>query len=279
MIVPALKDEALLADIRAHDRDDGHVRLWWLGQSGFLVQCQRQHLLLDPYLSDSLTRKYENTDKPHVRMTERAVDPAALDFIDVVTSSHNHTDHLDAETLTPILQGQPRVRLVVPAANVAVVCERLGLPRSRPIGIVPGDAVVAGAFRLEAVPAAHEAVTPEYVGYIVRCGPWTLYHSGDTVLYDGMADVLRPRGIHVAMLPINGRAPERRVAGNLDADEAARLGKAIAARTVIPCHYEMFTFNTADVGRFVDGCAAVGQRADVLRCGQRWSSESLADDR
>ena len=55
-----------------------------------------------PYLSDSLTAKYAGTDKPHVRMTERAIDPARLDFIDVVTSSHNHTDHLDHETLWPL---------------------------------------------------------------------------------------------------------------------------------------------------------------------------------
>ena len=48
-------------------------------------------LLLDPYLSDSLTQKYTATDKPHVCMTARVVAPERLDFIDLVTSSHNHT--------------------------------------------------------------------------------------------------------------------------------------------------------------------------------------------
>ena len=57
------------------------------------MQWNDHHLLLDPYLSDSLTRKYAATDKPHVRMTELVIDPARLDFIDAVTSSHNHTDH------------------------------------------------------------------------------------------------------------------------------------------------------------------------------------------
>ena len=32
-----------------------------------------RHLLFDPYLSESLTKKYAQTDKPHVRMTRRAV--------------------------------------------------------------------------------------------------------------------------------------------------------------------------------------------------------------
>ena len=60
MIRPVLSDDALLADMRASDRRDGNFRLWWLGQSGFLLQWQGVHVLLDPYLSDSLTRKYSH---------------------------------------------------------------------------------------------------------------------------------------------------------------------------------------------------------------------------
>jgi L-ascorbate metabolism protein UlaG (beta-lactamase superfamily) len=275
VIVPALKDEAWLADVVAADAGDEHMRLWWLGQSGFLVQWRHHHLLLDPYLSDSLTRKYADTDKPHVRMTERLVDPARLDFIDAATSSHAHTDHLDAETLGPVLQASPGAVLVIPEANRAVVAARLGRDAAFPRGLRIGEVAEVGPFRIEAVPAAHEALSPEFVGYVVRCGPWTLYHSGDTVMYDGMAGRLRPHGIDVALLPINGRAPERRVAGNLDATEAATLGHAIGARTVIPCHYEMFTFNTADVRDFTEACARIGQRGDVLRCGERWSTSML----
>src|SRR5947208_4938963 len=99
MIKPVLQGEDFLADVAEARGDLEHVHLWWLGESGFLIQWQGRHLLLDPYLSDSLTRKYAGTDKPHVRMTGRVIDPERLDFIDVVTSSHNHTDHLDGETL------------------------------------------------------------------------------------------------------------------------------------------------------------------------------------
>src|SRR5688572_8214221 len=54
VIKPALKNEALLADIRTASRNDHHFRMWWLGQSGFLLQWKGSHLLFDPYLSDSL---------------------------------------------------------------------------------------------------------------------------------------------------------------------------------------------------------------------------------
>ena len=101
MIRPALQDDAFLADVAEvrSGKAGAGPHYWWLGQSGYLVHAAGRFLLLDPYLSDSLTRKYAATDKPHVRMTDRVVDPRRLDFVDVVTASHVHTDHLDPETL------------------------------------------------------------------------------------------------------------------------------------------------------------------------------------
>jgi len=60
-------------------------------------------------------------------MTERVVDPARMSFVDVVTSSHNHTDHLDAETLMPLMRANPAMRVVAPAANRQFAAERLGI--------------------------------------------------------------------------------------------------------------------------------------------------------
>jgi len=60
-----------------------------------------------------------------------------------------------------------------------------------------------------------------------------------------MSEKLRPFRTDVAILPINGRAPERRVPGNLFGREAAKSVKDIEAKLVIPCHFEMFEFNSA----------------------------------
>ena len=104
LIKPVLQDQDLVADIASVKHDMDHFHTWWLGQSGFLVSWQGGYFLFDPYLSDSLTHKYASTDKPHVRMTERVVAPEKLTFVDVITSSHNHTDHLDKETLVPLME-------------------------------------------------------------------------------------------------------------------------------------------------------------------------------
>ncbi len=281
MIKPALQGEAFLADVRdaANSQDDLHI--WWLGQSGFLVQWRGSHLLFDPYLSDSLSRKYAATDKPHTRMTGLVISPDALDFIDLTTSSHNHTDHLDGETLTALIQANPKMELLVPSANRTFAAKRLDMDPEQLETIDAGQSIALGPFELHAVPAAHEDLAKDdlgrhqFVGYVAKLGPWTVYHSGDTIPYDGMEETLRQWKIDVALLPINGRRPERRVAGNLWGREAANLAKAIGVRMVIPCHYDMFEFNTETPEEFETTCQALGQAHQTLHAGQRWSSSIL----
>ncbi|KAB7728641.1 MBL fold metallo-hydrolase [Rudanella paleaurantiibacter] len=277
MITPFLQDDALLTDIETARQQPDQLHIWWLGQSGFLIQYAGQHLLFDPYLSDSLTRKYAHTDKPHDRISERVIDPARLPRIDVLTSSHNHTDHLDAETLGPILAHSPDARLVFPEANRAFVADRLSLAANTPtlVGLTDGQTVQLGPFRLYGVPAAHNELErdaqgwPRFMGFIARVGPYTLYHSGDTLWFDGLETLLQPFGVDVAFLPINGNKPERRVAGNLNPDEAARLGKAIGAGQVIPHHYDLFAFNTANPAEFIQACHTHQTPYRVLRLGER----------
>ncbi len=278
MILPVLRCDNFVADVLNAMRERDALHLWWLGQSGFLVQWQGRHWLLDPYLSDSLTKKYAATDKPHVRMSERVIAPERLNFIDVVTSSHNHTDHLDPETLQPLARVNVGMRLVCARANRAEAVKRSGLAVEQVIGLDPDEAprsIGVGPFEIRAVPAAHEALERDAagqlvcVGFVVKAGPFTIYHSGDTVRYAGMADLLCAFHVDVAILPINGHAPERRVAGNLWGREAASLAKAIGAGLVVPCHYDLFEFNTATPAEFVAECERLGQPRRVLQQGER----------
>jgi L-ascorbate metabolism protein UlaG (beta-lactamase superfamily) len=219
------------------------------------VKVDDRYLLLDPYLSDSLTEKYSGTETPHVRMTRRVVDPAGLGFVDVVTASHGHTDHLDGETLRAI---RPR-ELVCPSGIRALAFERAGLV---PRALDEGETVAVGGFELTALHAEHD-VPGGAVGFIVRCGAWTLYHSGDTTAYPGLGERLHEVAPDVAILPINGRL------GNMNGREAAQVAKEAGAELAIPCHYEMFELNTAPPDAFVDECERLGQPFRLLRAGER----------
>lgn len=281
LIKPLKRDHELLREVHKWSTDHDHLHVWWLGQSGFLLLYRGQKIILDPYLSDSLTVKYAQTDKPHVRLSERVVDPAMLSGISIVTSSHMHTDHMDAATLNPIIAHNPEMVLIIPEANRAQVVERLSCPADWPTGLNAGEKVEVGQFTFHAVPAAHndldvdKAGRHKCLGYIIKTGPWTVYHSGDTLWYTGMTDLLRPWHINIAFLPINGHLAERRVAGNLNCQEAAALGKAIDAEVVIPCHYDMFKFNTANPKEFSYEAARIGQKFKVMRLGEHYSTLDL----
>lgn len=266
------KNETLLNDIRSHR--DGYVKLWWLGQSGYLVRYNNIHVLIDPYLSDSLTKKYEHTNKPHTRMSELVADPAQLNFIDIVTSSHNHTDHLDGETLIPLIKANPGIKMIIPEANRKFVTDRINMPIDFPIGMNDGQTVEIDGVKFHGIPAAHNELERDeqghckFMGYVIEIGNRKIYHSGDTLLFPGMADRLKPFQLDLAILPINGNDPARGVAGNLSIDEAISLGKEIGAKLTIPCHYDMFTFNTADPSEFALKAKSKYLKFKILQAGE-----------
>ena len=282
MMIPAvIKDDAFIAQVQQYEKDNKHFHLWWLGQSGYLLLWQGKRILIDPYLSDSLTKKYAGTHKPHTRMSERVVNPGSLKHISIVSSSHNHTDHLDAETLIPVIKNNPGITFIIPEANRSFVAGRVQMPEAYPAGLNEGGHLTVDGFTFYGIAAAHNAIDRNgkgeclYMGYIIQFGNYTVYHSGDTLWYAGLEKILRTFRINLALLPINGNDPARGVAGNLNVQEAAGLAKAAGMQHVIPCHYDMFTFNTANPADFADSAQAVQQAHTVLPIGGHWSSESL----
>ena len=240
MIEPALADDALLADVAA-----AGDALWWLGQSGFLLKRENRFLVVDPYLSDSLTKKYAETDTPHVRMTRRVVAPERLDFVDVVLATHGHTDHLDPETL-PHVGGT----LVVPVRIAELARVRAG---RAPVTVSEGESIEVAGFTVTAVPARHPG--DHCVGYVIDD---RIYHAGDTETIDPTV-----HDVDVALVPINGKL------NNLGGREAARLAHAMRARLAVPMHYEQFEFNTASPDAFEEECRRLGQPYRILLGGER----------
>jgi L-ascorbate metabolism protein UlaG (beta-lactamase superfamily) len=281
MIQAVIKDDDFIAQVQQYENDKKYFHLWWLGQSGYLLLWQGKKLLIDPYLSDSLTKKYADTPKPHTRMSERVVNPELLKNISIVSSSHNHTDHLDAETLIPVIKNNPGISFIIPEANRSFVAGRTQTPEAFPLGLNEGKHITSGDFTFHGIAAAHNAVDRNekgeclYMGYIIQFGNYTIYHSGDTLWYAGLEKILRPFQINLALLPINGNDPARGVAGNLNVQEAAELAKVAGIQHVIPCHYDMFTFNTANPADFAAKAEAVQQAYTILPIGGHWNSEVL----
>ena len=263
--------------------DGGEAVLHWLGQAGFVIDVAGHRLVIDPYLSDSLARRHARGRWPHARMMPPPIEPDALRDVDLVLCTHRHGDHMDPDTLRPLARTHPTLRFVVPAASLDAARERCGVGDERLVAVDAGQSVEPlPGVRVRPVPAAHETLETDaagrhvWLGYGIEAAGLSLYHSGDTVPWPGLAGAVRELAPHLALLPVNGRDEERRrhgVPGNLTLDEAAALCAEAGVRAMIAHHHGLFDFNTlpADV---IDARAAAlaGTGLELVRArtGRAW---------
>jgi L-ascorbate metabolism protein UlaG (beta-lactamase superfamily) len=281
MIEPVRHGRELVEEIEGTVVRPRSLAVWWLGQSGFLIKSSQGMLAIDLYLSNHLTRKYAGTARPHVRMTRAPLGGGDLRELDLLLASHRHSDHLDPGTVPELLAASKRAILVLPEAIIEDA-QQLGLPADRLAGIDVGAAVERAGFRVRAIPSAHEGLDVDprgrhyYLGYVILSEGLSLYHSGDSLVYDSLVKQLGRDPFDVLFLPINGRNPARGVAGNMSASEAVELAARVLPRFVVPHHYDMFTFNTVPVEEFVEAARSLPRRVSprVLRCGERWEIQS-----
>lgn len=275
MIEPILKGADLLRDIESAAPGPRGLAMWWLGQSGYALKTASGLVYIDLYLSEHLTAKYANSPKPHIRMTAAPIRGHEITNARIVLASHKHSDHLDPGTLPGLFAASLQAKLVLPAALVEHAVG-LGLDRDRLLPMRGDDTLEVDGIHIHALPAAHPEFeyTPDsghaFLGYVIDFGDIRVYHSGDTVVYAGLRDRLIALSPHVALLPINGRAGGEGTPPNMNAFEAIALAREAKIPLVIPHHYDMFTFNTADPAKFSQLAEDAGQAVYVLRPGERF---------
>ena len=238
-------------------------RVTWLGQAGFRIELGGVCFVVDPWASPHELRL---TPTPPLRL--------AADGVDWLLVTHEHLDHLDLPFLPTVLERSPDVRVVVPTPVAALLEETVG--RDRVVVVQPGDELELGGVEVSVVPAFH-GVTMEdaygdgsalgggarFVGYVLGRGR-RVYHAGDTILTDELTAALRPLGVEVALLPINGRDAEREsrgIVGNMDAAEAVELSLAVGASLLVPYHWDGVAGNTAEPD---DAVRRAGDRLEVV---------------
>jgi L-ascorbate 6-phosphate lactonase len=242
----------------------GGVTLTWLGQAGFLLRGGGATVLVDAFLSPHPERRFAPP-----------LDPATLTDVDLVLCTHEHLDHLDGPTVAAVAAASPAARVVVPAP-VTDRAVAAGVPADRVVGAVAGEPLRDLAVPVWPVAAQHGVTMADaydfghalsggvtrYLGYVVELAGARIYHAGDTIWWPGLEQALRDLGVHVALLPINGRDPVREAAGlvgNLDHREAALLAHAAGVDLLVPMHWDLIVTNRG----FPDQLVGVVERLDL----------------
>ena len=246
---------SLVEAIKAPPGNMAHVRLFWLGQAGFAIRYRDTLIVIDPYLSDYLAEKYRNAEFKHHRMLPPPILPKEAAAADWLLATHKHSDHFDPWTVSGMVADNPNLKIIVPEPMVGHAKD-MGIPDDK---IFPIDAdqtvTIDSGIRIDALPSAHETLATDsngkhlYLGYVMRFGGLSVYHSGDCVPYTDLGNTLAARNIDLALLPINGRDAyrrERNIPGNFTVQEALNLCEEAAIPNMIGHHFGMFDFNTID---------------------------------
>lgn len=233
------------------ERHGRSLTITWYGQAGFRLEGGDSRVLIDPYLSERDGRRY-----PPVASAE--------DFGDItlVLCTHEHLDHMDLGFLPGFAKVNRAAKIVVPAPVLDQAVAG-GLDRDRLIGAVPGAEFTDRDTTVHPLPALHglgddepvvyEFLDGRFLGYLMEIGGVRVFHTGDALVYPELAPALRELRPDVLMVPINGRDHMREsdgIVGNMNETEAAWLAAEVDPLYCIPMHYEMFTGNRGDIGRF-----------------------------
>jgi L-ascorbate metabolism protein UlaG (beta-lactamase superfamily) len=232
------------------------VGIWWLGQAGFIIRSREITILIDPYLSNVLASKYMGKKYPHIRMMAAPIDPENLIDIDYYISTHSHSDHMDPGLIPIIIKNNPECIFILPEAIEDIGLDRGILKNKMVLMDDRREIILKENISIFGVASAHEELVKDslghnvFLGYIIKFGNKTIYHSGDCVPYPGIKRKLEPFGIDLALLPVNGRSNSLSndgIAGNFNISEALNLVDELKIPFLIPHHYGMFRFNTVDM--------------------------------
>jgi L-ascorbate 6-phosphate lactonase len=268
---------SLIDQINATSVPSCSVGIWFLGQASVVLRTERWTIYIDPYLSDFVERVTRSRGHPVVRRYPSLVDPAAVRNADLVLVTHDHEDHLDLDTLPIVARASPQARFILPGRSARILAEA-GIARERIVVPPVGETIAPlPSLTIAAIPAAHEELEEEpglghrFFGYVLDAQGVRIYHSGDTVVYPGLLELLQRHRIAVGLVVINGRDSVRRqqgIVGNMTYQEAADLADAAGFDLTIPLHYDLFERNGEHPGKFVEDMYGRHPHRSVLTLGR-----------
>lgn len=208
------------------------IGVTWLGHAGFFAQISGVNILIDP--------NWALWHGPIKRVRHPSVLASDLPPIDLVLVTHAHYDHLHLPSLRRIANGQP---IIVPK-GVGSVVKRAGFGQ-----IVELNTWERAKFRdlsILLTPARHWGARMihdthrGFGGFLITSPERSLFHCGDSSMFDGFQEIGKRADIDLALMPIGAYlAPSGRPV-HMNPEEALDAFDMLGAKHMLPMHHDTF---------------------------------------
>lgn len=235
-----------------------------------LIEAGGFRLLTDPTFD--APGDYELPYVTLTKVTGPALSAEQVGAVDAVLVSHDqHSDNFDHSGKT---FAQKAPRLITTRAGA----KRLG---GNAEGLAPFETAAikkpdGNSVRITATPARHgpagiEPLSGDVIGFVLEYsdGAPSIYVTGDTVWYDGVADVARRFPVELVLL-FGGSARTRGPFNlTMNANDAIETAHAFPQATIVPVHAEGWAHFTQNADDLVKSFTAlgIGSRLKVIERG------------
>jgi L-ascorbate metabolism protein UlaG (beta-lactamase superfamily) len=228
-----------------------------IGGPTALIELEGARFLTDPTFDDP-----GDYELPHVvlrKTSKPALRPEEIGAIDCVLLSHDqHADNLDRS-------GREFLKTADPVFTTEAGALRLG---GNAHGLRPWDAaeIASGAIAITAKPARHgpigiEPFSGDVVGFVLssKTGAFKpIYITGDTVWFDGVAEVQRRFRPGLVLLFAGAAQTRGKFNLTMNANDAIEAASAFADAVIVPVHTDGWAHFTECGDDLVRALGALG---------------------
>lgn len=205
------------------------MQIVWLGQGGLMLVSNKNKILIDPYMTNSL-RKIDKSLKRRVKIKKKyfRLKP------DIIILTNSHPDHTDTHTLVKFLKKKKKRIIVLSCENsFKTVADARGCKKANHIMFGEGDEWTFDNLHILAVKARTDDRSA-FGLLITDSTDGKKYYISSNTLYNEEIINSLPKDIHAAFLPISGDY------GCMNMVDAQRFAKKLDAEFVVPINYGMF---------------------------------------
>ena len=252
---------------------------YWLGHSAAILELNRQRILTDPVFDNAAP-----IPLPFVvpRFQAAPIERKALPPIDVVLITHDHYDHLEAQTMRHLAN---KATHFVTTLGVGARLQSWNVPPEKITELGWGDSTEINGVKYTAEPTVHYSRRNRddrnktlWAAFVLEGAGKRIYWSGDSGYGKHFVEAGKKYGgFDIAFMEIDAANPGW-ANTHMFPEEAVQATQDVNARIMLPIHWGVFNLGRnpwdENIRRAAAAATTKGVRMDMPKMGEKYTPDT-----